>query len=105
MKPYGPSRLKGYIEAPKGVDVQKFLTLRESAMREIADFTALIRFDGGVGSGTFINSGSVNGILTAYHVAKEIIKGGFLQLIIAQYAHKLPVSLEFFQHQVIGDST
>ncbi len=107
MNPYGPSKLRGYVKAPKGFDAQKYLELRSGAALEIANYTALIVFpDGRVGSGTFVNTSGLDGILTAHHVAMEIIRPKVrFRLVIASYAHKLTVSAEQFEHVVIGDST
>jgi hypothetical protein len=107
MKPYGPSKLRGYVKAPEGLDAQRYRELRNHAAREIADYTAMfVLQDGRVGSGTFVNTNGVDGILTAHHVARKLIKpGGIFHLVIASRAHKLPVSADLFEHVVIGDST
>ena len=107
MKAYGPAKLTGYVRPPRGFSQQKYLELRDAGAREIADYTAILVFaDGRIGSGTFVNTGGVDGILTAHHVAAEIIKpGGVFRLVIAPYPHKMSVSVELFEHIVIGDST
>jgi hypothetical protein len=107
MRAYGPSKLLGYVKASPGFDSKIYLKLRQDAGREISDYTAMIFFpDGRVGSGTFVNTNGVDGILTAHHVAKEIIKPkGVFHLVITSHAHKLPVSSELFEHVVVGDST
>src|SRR6266446_2302498 len=107
MKTYGPSKLRGRVDLPHGFDPQRLAPLWESATLEIADYTALIVFaDGRTGSGTFVTANGIEGILTAHHVAKAIIKPkGRFDLVVTSYAHRVPVSSELFHHQVIGDST
>lgn len=106
MKAYGPSKLRGGIDPPRGFDPQSLLRLWEAATREIADYTALIVLeDGRTGSGTFVTANGIDGILTAHHVATKLIKpNSVFHLVITSYAHKLPVSSTLFEHVVIGDS-
>jgi hypothetical protein len=46
-----------------------------AASKIIKDYTAIFIFDDGrIGSGTFVNTCGVHGILTAYHVAEHLLK-------------------------------
>jgi hypothetical protein len=96
---------KGYMEAPAATQ-EMIDKLLERASREIADYTAIFVFDRGVGSGTFVNTNGVNGILTAHHVAKAVLNGKRLvHLCISTVAHRTDIRAEFFEHVVIGNST
>jgi hypothetical protein len=107
MKPYGPSRLGRHVNPPPGFDPSTLAGLWQAAAREIANYTAVIVLEAGrTASGTFVEVNGVRGVLTAHHVAREVVKpNSRLHLAVASFAHKLQVSSAFFEQEVVGDST
>src|ERR1035437_1228361 len=80
--------------------------LLAKASRLIKDYTAiLIAEDGRVGSGVFVNTCGLDGILTAHHVAEMIFNSREFALCIAQQEHGVWRRSENFQHIMVGNST
>jgi hypothetical protein len=80
--------------------------LLAKASKLIKDYTAILAFeDGRVGSGVFVNTGGVEGILTAHHVAKVVFEVPEFALCIADHVHELWRKSAHMQHIVIGDSS
>jgi len=90
----------------KDVKTAQVRPLIANASKIIKDYTAILIFeDGRVGSGVFVNTRGVEGILTAHHVAQAILRFSEFGLCIAEHPHAVWVRSELLEHIVIGNSS
>ena len=82
--------------------------LKETATRSIDDFTvSFVLGDELWGSGTLVDVSGTLGILTAFHVARDLVRHGDrdLAMIIARHFHRFDLPRECFEHVPIGTPT
>jgi hypothetical protein len=92
--------MREFMDAPPGFDPQPHI---EKAFAEIKNYTAIfILEDGRIGSGVFVNTCGLDGILTAYHVAQPICESKLFALCIAEHEHSLWLHSEHFEHVPVG---
>src|SRR5947208_14227285 len=93
--------MEDFIDAPPGFDPKPHIG---RAFGEIKNYTAILIFeDGRVGSGVFVNACGFDGILTAHHVAEEILKVPEFALCVSERtATGLWVKSKNVQHLIIG---
>jgi hypothetical protein len=93
---------KGSFLTPVGFDAVPFL---KWSVDEIKNYTLGFVFETPtVASGTFINAQGKNGILTAHHVAKTVMKLEKFGLSIRDYMHEVWVVPDDFEHIPIGEN-
>lgn len=82
--------------------------LKETATRSIDDFTvSFVLGDVLWGSGTLVDVSGTLGILTAFHVARDLVRHSDrnLAMIIARHIHRFDLPRECFKHIPIGTPT
>jgi hypothetical protein len=92
--------VKDYVEPTKPFDLHAHMV---GAVHEIKHYTVIfVLRDKRVGSGVFVNTCGVEGILTAYHVAEPVLDNSEFGLCVAERPHALFVRSENCQHVPIG---
>jgi len=77
----------------------------QNATDEIRNYTTVFVFeDGRIGSGVFVNTCGLNGILTAHHVAKHLFKLERFGLCLCDSVHSPWVAPMQMEHVVIGEN-
>jgi hypothetical protein len=92
-------------ELRKGLPEELILRLQNKAMRSIEDFSICFVLENEfMGSGTLVEVAGELGILTAYHVAKELMSQSekALTIIIGAFLHRFELPREEIEHVVIG---
>lgn len=79
------------------------IPLVRKALPELDHYMVTFYLDGQeVGSGTFVNTMGLDGILTAYHVAKKLFDVGFFAFSLSQKERTAWRSKEQFDHVPVG---
>jgi hypothetical protein len=74
-----------------------------NACEAIKDYMAIFIFeDGKIGSGTFIRTGGLSGLLTAWHVAEHLSNFQEFVLCATDSPHRLSISSDLMDHVPIG---
>jgi hypothetical protein len=75
----------------------------DNACKAIKDYMAIFIFeDGRIGSGTFVRTGGLSGLLTAWHVAEHLSSFQEFVLCATDSPHRLSISSDLMDHVPIG---